>query len=143
MRDLQKVLVKYLTNMVGETNGVSLIDTLNLLLTSDLSKKHPEVNNEIKEFRELVDLFRTNKIQINKLLEHTFSDALFEFFKNFPLKYKEEHIHLTGSITADFIFPRLKVLLEGPNRNAPVPVEITLKLPFTVVRFAWVFSTEV
>ncbi len=117
MRDMQKILVKYLTNMIGETNGVSLIDTLNLLLTSDLGKKHPEVNNEIKEFRELLDLFRTNKIQINQLLEHTFSSALFEFFKHFPLKYREEHIHLTGSITGEFIFPRLKVLLEGPNRK--------------------------
>lgn len=117
MRDMQKILVKYLTNMIGETNGVSLIDTLNLLLTSDLGKKHPEVNNEIKEFRELIDLFRTNKIQINQLLEHSFSNALFEFFKNFPLKYREEHIHLTGSITGEFIFPRLKVLLEGPNRK--------------------------
>tara|TARA_B110001454_G_C12723266_1_gene436096 strand:- start:13656 stop:15302 length:1647 start_codon:yes stop_codon:yes gene_type:complete len=117
MRDMQKVLVKYLTNMIGETNGVSLIDTLNLLLNSDLHKKHPEVNNEIKEFRELLDLFRTNKIQINQLLEHSFSNALFEFFKNFPLKYREEHIHLTGSITGEFIFPRLKVLLEGPNRK--------------------------
>jgi hypothetical protein len=117
MRDMQKVLVKYLTNMIGETNGVSLIDTLNLLLNSDLNKKHPEVNNEIKEFRELLDLFRTNKIQISKLLEHSFSNALFDFFKNFPLKYREEHIHLTGSLTGEFIFPRLKVLLEGPNKK--------------------------
>lgn len=117
MRDMQKILVKYLTNMIGETNGVSLIDTLNLLLNSDLHKKHPEVNNEIKEFRELLDLFRTNKIQINQLLEHSFSTALSDFFKHFPLKYREEHIHLTGSLTADFIFPRLKVLLDGPNRK--------------------------
>lgn len=117
MRDPQKILVKYLTNMIGETNGVSLVDTLDLLLNSDLGKKHPEVNNEVREFRELLDLFKTNKIEIHQLLEHTFTDAMFEFFKHFPLKYREEHIHLTGSLTAEFIFPKIMELLQGPNRK--------------------------
>jgi adenosine deaminase len=116
MRTVQQTLVKHLTNIIGETNGVGLKNTLDLLLTSDLQKHH-DAFLLVKEFRELIDLFKINKISIQKLLEHPVSDALFEFFKNFPLKYKEEHIHLTGAITADFIFPRIEKLLEGPHRK--------------------------
>jgi adenosine deaminase len=51
------------------------------------------------------------------LLGHPFSSAFFEFFKDFPLPYHEEHIHLTGSLSAEFIYPHLKKLLDGPQRN--------------------------
>ncbi|MGZ7039166.1 MAG: hypothetical protein ACXVJO_13420, partial [Thermoanaerobaculia bacterium] len=30
---------------------------------------------------------------------------------------RDEHLHLTGSLAADFIYPRLETLLDGPNRN--------------------------
>ena len=116
MRTPQQILVKHLTNIIGETNGVSLKNTLDLLLTSNLQKHH-DAFNLVKEFRELIDLFQINKISITQLLDHPVSDALFDFFKNFPLKYKEEHIHLTGAITADFIFPKIEKLLDGPNRK--------------------------
>jgi hypothetical protein len=39
------------------------------------------------------------------------------FLKRFPIPYREEHIHLTGSLTADFVYPRLKPLLEGENKD--------------------------
>jgi hypothetical protein len=71
---------------------------------------------KVEEFKELIDLFKINKIEIGDLLRHEFSTALFEFFKNFPLKYNEEHIHLTGALTAEFIYPRLKKLIEGPHK---------------------------
>lgn len=116
MRSVEQTLVKHMTNIIGETNGIGLKTTLDLLLTSELQKHH-DAFLLVKEFRELIDLFKINKINIQKLLEHPVSDALFEFFKNFPLKYKEEHIHLTGAITADFIFPRIEKLLSGPNRK--------------------------
>lgn len=116
MRTVQQTLVKHLTNIIGETNGIGLKNTLDLLLSSDLQKHH-DAYLLVKEFRELIDLFKINKITIQKLLEHPVSDALFEFFKNFPLKYKEEHIHLTGAITADFIYPRIEKLLTGPHRK--------------------------
>lgn len=116
MRTVQHTLVKHLTNIIGETNGIGLKNTLDLLLSSDLQKHH-DAYIQVKEFRELIDLFKINKISIQKLLEHPVSDALFEFFKNFPLKYKEEHIHLTGAISADFIFPRIEKLLSGPHRK--------------------------
>lgn len=117
MSDLQKTLSRFLTQTISETNGISLTDTLDLLLTSDLSQVDKEAYKHVKEFRELVDQFKTNKVNIHRLIDHPFSGALFEFFKNFPLKYREEHIHLTGAITADFIYPRIKELLNGPLKE--------------------------
>jgi hypothetical protein len=112
----KKELVKWLTLIVSETNGISLKDTLNLLRSSELNEESPKGLNLVIEFRELIDQFVTNKVAINTLLVHPLSECLFELFKNFPIKYNEEHIHLTGSITAEFIYPRLKKLLEGPHR---------------------------
>jgi hypothetical protein len=70
----------------------------------------------VQEFRDLLSQFQQNTIGIEKLMPHPVAKALFQFFKRFPLKYSEEHIHLTGALTAEFIYPRLKKLLDGPNR---------------------------
>lgn len=110
-------LVKSLTTIISETNGISLTDTLELLLSSDLHEQDAEAFNQVQEFRELLSSFMTNLIPIQDLLQHPLNAALFTFFKNFPLKYHEEHIHLTGALTADFIYPRLKKLLEGPHKD--------------------------
>ncbi|UYL10257.1 hypothetical protein B9G69_006650 [Bdellovibrio sp. SKB1291214] len=115
-KDIHNQLVAALTTIISETNGISLSDTLDLLLSSDLNQKHPEANKQVAEFRVLLNRFQINEITITHLLKHPLSAALFEFFKNFPLKYNEEHIHLTGAISADFIYPRLKKLLEGPDK---------------------------
>ncbi len=112
----KKELVKWLTLIVSETNGISLKDTLNLLISSELNAESQKGLALATEFRELIDRFVTNKVTINILLAHPISECLFELFKNFPIKYNEEHIHLTGSITAEFIYPRLKKLLEGPHK---------------------------
>lgn len=117
MASLQKILTNSLITIISETNGLALHDTLELLLGSDLQSRHPEAYDSVKEFKELLDLFKTNKVSINVLLEHPVSTAMAEFFHQFPLKYNEEHIHLTGSITAEFIYPRLKKLLEGPHKD--------------------------
>ena len=37
------------------------------------------------------------------------------FFLAFPIPFHDEHIHLTGSLDAEFIYPRLVALLEGPD----------------------------
>ncbi|MEK2689708.1 hypothetical protein [Bdellovibrio sp. GT3] len=115
-KDIHNQLVAALTTTISETNGISLSDTLDLLLSSDLNQKHPEAFQKIAEFRNLLNRFQVNEITISTLLKHPISAALFEFFKNFPLKYHEEHIHLTGALSADFIYPRLKKLLEGPDK---------------------------
>lgn len=115
-KDIHNQLVAALTTIISETNGISLSDTLDLLLSSDLHQKHPEAHKQVAEFRVLLNRFQINEITITHLLKHPLSSALFEFFKNFPLKYNEEHIHLTGAISAEFIYPRLKKLLEGPDK---------------------------
>ncbi|MBO9667281.1 MAG: hypothetical protein J7501_10770, partial [Bdellovibrio sp.] len=114
-KDVHQQLTAALTTIISETNGISLSDTLDLLLSSDLKDKHPEAYRQAAEFRELLNRFQINEITISSLLKHPISAALFDFFKGFPLKYREEHIHLTGAISAEFIYPRLKKLLEGPD----------------------------
>lgn len=116
MHACHKELVVTFTKVISETNGISLSDTLDLLLEvpENLSK---EAFQLIEEFRKKLNHFLINNTEIHALLKHPVSDALFEFFKNFPLRYNEEHIHLTGSISGEFIFPRLKLLFEGPNKH--------------------------
>lgn len=113
----QQNLIKAFTNIISETNAISLIDTLDLVLSSDINQYDAEAFKQLIEFRQLIDQFMTNKIKIQTLLRHPVSQALFEFFKAFPVKYREEHIHLTGAINAEFLFPRLQKLLAGPHKD--------------------------
>lgn len=115
--DLHYQLVKAFTTNVSETNGISILDTLDLMLTTSTQDLSDEAYDVINEFRDMLNLFVVNKISIHELLNHPVSAALFDFFSNFPLKFREEHIHLTGSLTAEFIYPRLKELLDGPNKE--------------------------
>jgi Adenosine deaminase len=105
-----------LTKIISETNGLSISDTVDLLLSSNLQETSPQAYAQTKEFQSLLNSFQTNEISISALLKHPVSEALTTFLKNFPLKYREEHIHLTGAITAEFIYPRLKELLSGPHK---------------------------
>ncbi|PIS11785.1 MAG: hypothetical protein COT73_02180 [Bdellovibrio sp. CG10_big_fil_rev_8_21_14_0_10_47_8] len=114
---LQKTLLKNLTEIICETNGISLSDTLKLLADSRFKQEHAEVSRVIDEFRTLISNFLQNKLPIQELMKHPLNETLFQFFKRFPLKYSEEHIHLTGALTAEFIFPRLKKLIEGPHQS--------------------------
>lgn len=115
-KDVHNQLISALTTIISETNGISLSDTLELLVSSDLQLKNPEAFVLVTEFRELISQFQINQVAINTLLKHPVSAALFEFLKNFPLKYREEHIHLTGALTAEFIYPRLMALMNGPDK---------------------------
>lgn len=112
----EKILLKHFIKIISETNGISLTDTLALLLQSGIEQESPDAQAQIADFAELLAQFQINNAHINQLLVHPVADALFEFFRRFPVKYKEEHIHLTGSLTADFIYPKLKPLLDGPNK---------------------------
>lgn len=112
----QKLLVKEFVEIVSETNGISLVDTLDLMLSSSLKTKSVEAYEWVAEYRELLNQFMVNKVDMRALLSHKFYFVLEEFFRNFPLKYKEEHIHLSGSLSAEFIWSKLKSLLDGPNR---------------------------
>lgn len=110
-----KEIKQALIDIISETNGVTINDTLELLSFYPSLKSNQLVEKSLGEFRKLLNGFQSNEVDISTLLGHPFSEAFFEFFKDFPLPYHEEHIHLTGSLSADFIYPRLKKLLEGPQ----------------------------
>lgn len=112
----EKILLKHFIKIISETNGISLKDTLELLLNQQLRIESAEAYRDIHDFLEILTQFQADQADINQLLAHPVSRALGQFFTRFPLKYNEEHIHLTGSLTAEFIFPRLKKLLDGPNK---------------------------
>lgn len=112
-----QAILKSLTEIIGETNGISLCDTIDLLLEHEYQNKNNTSYNLILEFRKLISDFEQSRVGISNLLQHTVSHCLFKFFQNFPLKYNEEHIHLTGALTADFLFPRLQTLFSGPNQS--------------------------
>ena len=113
----RKLLLKEFVEIVSETNGISLIDTLDLMLSSSLKNKNPEAYTWIVKFRFLLNQFITNEINLQKVMSHPFAGVLEDFFKAFPIKYKEEHIHLTGSLTAEFIWSQLKPLVDGVHAS--------------------------
>lgn len=106
-----------LTEIISETNGITINETLYLACQANFSKDQPQIRKAFHEFKRLLAGFQQNEVDIQTLLTHPLSDAMKLFFKKFPLPYTEEHIHLTGSLTADFVYPRLKLLLEGPNKE--------------------------
>jgi len=116
----QNNLVFHLTDhfikIISETNGITLNDTLELSLQSNFLGEPAQVKRSVAEFRKLLNGFQVDEVDIQTLLSHPVSEAFFNFFRKFPLPYREEHIHLTGSLTAEFIYPRLKKLLEGPDK---------------------------
>lgn len=103
--------------VISETNGISLWDTMELLHHAPSIQENPAMAKQISEFHRLLVGFHSDEVEMDTLLGHPVAQSLFGFFKAFPLPYHEEHIHLTGSLSAEFIYPRLKVLLEGKNKE--------------------------
>src|SRR6185436_3621325 len=108
-------LTRFLTHLLSETNGLSLEDTLALAEQAPQLDEDPELGHAIREFHALLGRFRLHATPIETLLEHPVSHALAAFFRSFPIPFRDEHIHLTGSLDAEFIHPRLAPLLAGPN----------------------------
>lgn len=106
-------LTRFFTQLISETSGLSLDDTLTLAEQSPLPGEDLAI---IREFRKLLGRFRLDEAPIEALLDHPVSHALAAFFRAFPLPYRDEHIHLTGSLDAEFVYPRLMQLLDGPQR---------------------------
>ncbi len=115
--ELVKDMERELVHIISETNGISLSNTLELLTFSPLSRRNPQVLKIVDEFIHLLAQFHIDEVKIEKLLAHPLSMAFKTFFKNFPLSYHEEHIHLTGSLSAEFIYPKLKKLIDGPSKE--------------------------
>jgi len=113
--DLVARLTRFFTQIISETSGLSLADTLLLAMQSPQAEQDAELGGCIAEFYELLGRFRLNGVAIEPLLDHPVSRALTAFFKAFPLPFHDDHIHLTGSLGADFVWPRLEELLHGPH----------------------------
>lgn len=111
------LLTEHLIRIISETNGISLSDTLELAVMGEFKDDHPQIKKSIQEFRRLVTSFQTDEVDIKTLLQHPVATALFQFFQRFPMHYIEEHIHLTGSLSAEFIHPHLMKLLTGPQKE--------------------------
>src|SRR5213082_251661 len=109
-------LTRFFAQLISETSGLSLEDTLSLAQQSPLILADGELAEAIRDFRERLGRFRLNAAQIETLFEHPVSLALEAFLRAFPIPYRDEHIHLTGSLDAEFIYPRLMQLLDGPHR---------------------------
>lgn len=112
-----ELLTEHLIKIISESNGISLSDTLELAVMGDSKEDNPLVKKSIQEFRRLINDFHTDDVEIKTLLNHPVAHALFQFFRKFPKPYIEEHIHLTGSLTADFIHPHLMKLLKGSDKQ--------------------------
>jgi hypothetical protein len=110
-------LTDHLIKIISETNGISLADTLELAVMGEAKDDNPLVKKSLLEFRRLIYGFQSDEVDIKTLLAHPVATALFHFFKRFPKPYIEEHIHLTGSLTAEFIHPHLMKLLKGPDQQ--------------------------
>jgi adenosine deaminase len=107
-------LTRFLTQLISETGGLSLDDTLAL---AEQSPSCGEELSQIRDFRALLGRYRLNQSPLEPLLEHPVSLALEGFFRAFPIPFRDEHIHLTGSLDANFIYSRLQRLLDGPQRS--------------------------
>jgi hypothetical protein len=109
-------LTRFLTQLISETSGLSLEDTLALAEGSREVEEDAELGHAIREFHALLGEFRLNRAQIESLLAHPVASALIDFFRAFPIPFRDEHIHLTGSLDASFVWSRLEALLNGPHR---------------------------
>ena len=106
-------ITHYLTRIISDTNGVTVNDTLNLLLNSKELIQNQRIHSLFKEFHQKLLRYQPGQSDINQLLEHPVSKGFYQYFKNFPLRYQDDHIHLTGSLTADFIYKHLKQMLSS------------------------------
>lgn len=117
MTDLVPRLTRFFTALISETSGLALEDTLVL---AEQSPKEPDLAAAISEFHDLLGRFRLNAEPIERLLEHPIAHALAGFFRAFPIPFRDEHIHLSGSLDAEFLYPRLAPLLEQEEHRRKI-----------------------
>lgn len=115
--DVVARLTRFFTQLISETSGLSLEDTLALAEQSPQLEQDSALGHLVREFHALLGRFRLGETPIETLLDHPVSQALTGFFCAFPIPFRDEHVHLTGSLDADFVFPRLECLLSTPNRD--------------------------
>lgn len=116
-KDQGEQLFKQLFLMITETNGLSLMSTIDLLLKSHRLVDDENMYRSISAFKKLIYKYHEGQEEVEELLRHPFSEALTKFFVSFPISFKEEHIHLTGSLLPKFLFPYISELLDGPHKS--------------------------
>ena len=94
---LVDTLAQHVIEIISETNGITLSDTLELAISSEFSEEKPLVKKTLIEFKKLIAGYQQDEVDIQTLLGHPFSEAMKQFLKRFPIPYREEHIHLTGA----------------------------------------------
>ena len=57
-KDVHNKLTSALTTIISETNGISLSDTIDLLISSKLKNESTEAYQLVVEFRELLNSFQ-------------------------------------------------------------------------------------
>ena len=103
------------TKIVAETNGITISETLELLCQSKEIKQSNVVLSLVREFRDLISSYQFGSVSIDILLQHPVSKGIEKFFRKFPKKYHEEHIHLTGSLNSDFVYEGLQAVLDSKD----------------------------
>src|SRR2546421_12859173 len=98
-------LTRFFTQLISETSGLSLEDTLVLAQQSPQLERDEELGYLLREFHKRLGRFRLGGESIETLFDHPVSQALAAFFRAFPIPYRDEHIHLTGSLHAALIYP--------------------------------------
>ena len=61
--------------------------------------------------------FQRSETDLSQLLAHPAAAVIRRYFREFPLSFRDDHIHLTGSLSAEFIWGKLQLLLQGPDRS--------------------------
>ncbi|MFK7871712.1 MAG: hypothetical protein AB8C84_00880 [Oligoflexales bacterium] len=115
---LQTKLFQNLCQMISDTNGIGLTDSLELLLRSPRKNSDTAIRSVVSSFLDRLYYTQRRGEDVVDLLDSPVAMALESFFKTFPLRYREEHIHLTGSLDASFVYPRLASLLHSPQKHA-------------------------
>jgi adenosine deaminase len=110
-------LTRLFVDIISETNGLSLMDTIDLALQSEEAHHSSVMRKHLKDFRQLLFGFEQNSTSMKTIMEHPVAIALYNFLLNFPIRFREEHIHLTGSLEADFIYAKLKELMNPSNEE--------------------------
>jgi adenosine deaminase len=105
-------VTRFFTQLISETSGLALEDTLMLAEQSPQLEADRELADCIGEFHDLLGAFRMHTAPIETLFAHPVSNGLADFFRGFPIPFRDEHIHLTGSLAADFVWERLAPLMQ-------------------------------
>ena len=60
-----KQLAKCLTDIISETNGISINETLELAVAAEFSRDNPPIKKALNEFRKLLAGFQQDEVETN------------------------------------------------------------------------------